>query len=100
MSAAFTLAEAREALKAKKISSRELDEALVKAVADARTLNAYVTETPEKALAMAAASDARLAKGEGGALEGLAAGDQGPVLHQGGEDHGGKQNPGQFRAAL
>jgi aspartyl-tRNA(Asn)/glutamyl-tRNA(Gln) amidotransferase subunit A len=43
----------------------------VKAVEGARALNAYVTETPEKALAMAAASDARLAKGEGGALEGV-----------------------------
>jgi aspartyl-tRNA(Asn)/glutamyl-tRNA(Gln) amidotransferase subunit A len=71
MSAAFTLAEARDALKTKKISSRELTTALVKAVEDARPLNAFVTETPEKALAMADASDARLAKGEGGLLEGL-----------------------------
>ena len=68
---AFTLAEARDALKAKKISSKELTSAFVKAVEEARALNAYVTETPEKALAMAAASDARLAKGEGGALEGV-----------------------------
>jgi len=67
----FTLAEARDALKSKKISSKELTGAFVKAVEDARALNAYVTETPEKALAMAAASDARLAKGEGGALEGV-----------------------------
>ena len=36
-----------------------------------KALNAFVVETPEKALAMAAASDARLAKGEGGPLEGL-----------------------------
>src|ERR1700689_2364993 len=71
MTTAFTLAEARDALKAKKISSQELTGAFVKAVEDARALNAYVTETPEKALAMAAASDARLAKGEGGALEGV-----------------------------
>src|SRR3984957_18147446 len=69
--AAFTLAEARDALKAKRISSKELTEALVAAVEQARPLNAYVTETPEKALAMAKASDARLAKGEGGPLEGL-----------------------------
>src|ERR1700689_5134086 len=71
MTTAFTLAEARDALKAKKISSQELTAALVKAVEEARPLNAYVTETPEKALAMAKASDARLAKGEGGPLEGL-----------------------------
>jgi hypothetical protein len=67
----FTLAGARDALKAKKISSQELTAALVAAVEAARPLNAYVTETPEKALAMAKASDARLARGEGGALEGL-----------------------------
>jgi len=71
MSAAFTLAEARDALKTKKISSQELTKALVKAVEEARPLNAYVTETPEKALEMAKASDARLAIGEGGPLEGL-----------------------------
>ncbi len=67
----FTLASARDALKAKKISSKELTTAYIKAVEAARPLNAYITETPDKALEMAAASDARLAKGEGGALEGL-----------------------------
>ncbi|MGA7676707.1 MAG: Asp-tRNA(Asn)/Glu-tRNA(Gln) amidotransferase subunit GatA [Rhizomicrobium sp.] len=67
----FTLAEAREAVAAKKISSHELTEAFVKAVVAARPLNAFVTETPERALAMAAVSDARLAKGEAGPLEGL-----------------------------
>ena len=34
-------------------------------------MNAYIVETPEKALAMAEASDARLARGEAGPLEGL-----------------------------
>jgi aspartyl-tRNA(Asn)/glutamyl-tRNA(Gln) amidotransferase subunit A len=67
----MTLAEARDALKAKKLSSTELTTALVRSVEQSRSLNAFVTETPDRALAMAAASDARLAKGEGGALEGL-----------------------------
>jgi aspartyl-tRNA(Asn)/glutamyl-tRNA(Gln) amidotransferase subunit A len=67
----FTLADAREAVATRKISSRELTTAFVKAVADARPLNAFVTETPERALEMAQASDVRLAKGEGRALEGL-----------------------------
>jgi len=67
----MSLAEARDALKARKISSTELTSALIRAVELSRGLNAYVTETPDRALAMAAASDARLAKGEGGALEGL-----------------------------
>ncbi len=67
----FTLAEARDAVHAKKVSSKELTGAFVKAVADARPLNAFVTETPDKALDMAAASDARIAAGTARALEGL-----------------------------
>src|SRR6185312_10561437 len=67
----LTLAEARDAVRAKKVSSVELTRAFVGAVEAARPLNAFVTETPERALGMAAASDARIAKGEGGLLEGL-----------------------------
>ncbi len=67
----FTLAEARDAVRAKKISSVELTKAFVGAVEAARPLNAFVTETTERALDMAKASDARIAKGEFGALEGL-----------------------------
>jgi aspartyl-tRNA(Asn)/glutamyl-tRNA(Gln) amidotransferase subunit A len=67
----FTLTEARDAIRAKRISSVELTTALVGAVEAARPLNAFVTETPDRALEMAKASDARLARGEGGALEGL-----------------------------
>ena len=67
----FTLAEARDAVRAKKISSLELTKALIGAVEAARPLNAFVTETPERALDMAKTSDARIAKGECGALEGL-----------------------------
>src|SRR5271168_4111927 len=67
----FTLAEARDAVAAKKISSRELTSAFIKAVESGRPLNAFVTETPERALAMAGESDARIAKGESRALEGL-----------------------------
>ena len=37
----------------------------------ARALNAFVLETPEKARTMAGDSDERLAKGQGGALEGI-----------------------------
>jgi len=67
----FTLAEARDAVSDKKVSSIELTKAFSKAVADGKPLNAFVTETPEKALEMAAASDARIAKGEARPLEGL-----------------------------
>ncbi len=67
----LTLAEARDALKAKTVSATELTRAFVTAVEKARPLNAYVLETPEKALDMAKASDERIAKGSAGPLEGL-----------------------------
>ena len=67
----LTLATAREGLAAKKFSSVELTQAHVAAIEAARGLNAFITETPDKALAMAKASDERLARGEGGVLEGL-----------------------------
>ncbi|GGH24863.1 glutamyl-tRNA(Gln) amidotransferase subunit A [Alsobacter metallidurans] len=67
----LTLAEARDALKAKQASSTEITGAFLKAMEAARGLNAYVLETPEQALAMAKASDEKLARGQGGALEGL-----------------------------
>src|SRR5215469_235329 len=67
----LSLAEARDAIAAKKISSRELTAAFVKAVEGARPLNAFVTETPDRALAMAGESDTRIAKGNKRPLEGL-----------------------------
>jgi aspartyl-tRNA(Asn)/glutamyl-tRNA(Gln) amidotransferase subunit A len=67
----LTLAEARDGLRAKAFTSVELTQAHVDAVAKARALNAYIVETPEKALDMARHSDEKLAKGEAGALEGL-----------------------------
>ncbi len=67
----LTIAEARDGLRKKAFSARELTEAHVKAVEAARDLNAFITETPEKALAMAKVSDERLARGEGGLLEGV-----------------------------
>ncbi len=68
---AMTLASARDGLKAKAFTSTELTQTFLTAMEAARGLNAYVLETPEHALTMAAASDARLAKGDGGPLEGL-----------------------------
>ncbi|MGB8315235.1 MAG: Asp-tRNA(Asn)/Glu-tRNA(Gln) amidotransferase subunit GatA [Aestuariivirga sp.] len=68
---ALTIAQAREGLRKKEFSAVELTEAYISAVEKARILNAYIVETPEMARIMAKASDARLAKGEGGALEGI-----------------------------
>lgn len=67
----LTLTEARDGLKAKSFSATELTQAHIAAVEKARALNAYVLETPEHALKQAAASDAKLARGEAGPLEGL-----------------------------
>jgi aspartyl-tRNA(Asn)/glutamyl-tRNA(Gln) amidotransferase subunit A len=67
----LTIAEAREGLAARKFSARELALAHVKAVEAARPLNAFITETPERALAMADASDARRARGGAGLLDGI-----------------------------
>jgi len=66
----LTLKGALEGLKAKRFSAVELTRAHVAAVEAARPLNAFVLETPEKALEMAARSDARIASGEAGSLEG------------------------------
>ena len=67
----LTLAEARDGLATKSFTSVELTDAHLKAMEDARVLNAYVLETPEKARTMAQAADAGIAKGEGGPLGGI-----------------------------
>jgi aspartyl-tRNA(Asn)/glutamyl-tRNA(Gln) amidotransferase subunit A len=67
----LTLVQARDALRKKEFSATELAEAHLAAMEQARALNAFVLETPEAARAMARASDERLARGEGGPLEGV-----------------------------
>ena len=42
-----------------------------RAVEASRPLNAFITETPDQALAMAARADAQRAKGEAGPLDGM-----------------------------
>jgi len=67
----LTIAQARDALSSGQFTAVELTEAYIEAVEAARSLNAYIVETPDKAREMAAASDDRIAKGEAGALEGI-----------------------------
>ena len=67
----LSLTAAREGLAQGEFTSVELTGAYLDAMEQARALNAYVLETPEKALAMAAESDKRMAAGEAGLLEGL-----------------------------
>jgi aspartyl-tRNA(Asn)/glutamyl-tRNA(Gln) amidotransferase subunit A len=67
----LTIAEAGAGLRRKQFSARELVEAHARAVTAAKPLNAFITETLEAARAQAGEADARLARGEGGALEGV-----------------------------
>ncbi|MSP20959.1 MAG: Asp-tRNA(Asn)/Glu-tRNA(Gln) amidotransferase subunit GatA [Alphaproteobacteria bacterium] len=67
----LTLAEARDGIRAKQFSSAELTRAHVDAMISARPLNAFISETPVIAKAMADESDKRVARGEARALEGL-----------------------------
>ena len=68
---ALKISEIRDGLKAKDFSAVELTDTYIAALEAARGLNAYIKETPEQAREMAKACDQRLAKGEGGALEGV-----------------------------
>jgi len=67
----LTLKGALDGLRSKAFSSVELTQAHVDAVEAARALNAFVLETPDKALEMARAADRRIASGEAGRLEGV-----------------------------
>lgn len=68
----LTLAEARKGLKAKSFTAKELTQAFIDAIEAANpALNAYIETTAERALAQAAESDARIARGDARALEGL-----------------------------
>ncbi len=69
---ALTISQARKKLRAKEITSTELTSAYLEAANAANgSLNAYVAMTDDLALEQAKTSDAKLAQGEGGDLEGI-----------------------------
>jgi aspartyl-tRNA(Asn)/glutamyl-tRNA(Gln) amidotransferase subunit A len=68
----LTIAQARDGLRRKTFSAAELTQAHLAAMEQARVLNAFVQETPDRAEAMAQASDARLTQGDARPLEGIA----------------------------
>src|SRR5262249_5586319 len=70
----LALAGAGDRLRRRELSATELAGAHLAAMEQARALNAYVLETPERARAMAQAADARLEAGDARPLEGLALG--------------------------
>jgi aspartyl-tRNA(Asn)/glutamyl-tRNA(Gln) amidotransferase subunit A len=68
----LTIAEASAKLHAREISAFELTAAHLKAIEALNPrLNAYITPTPEQALAQAAAADAAIAAGAAGPLTGI-----------------------------
>src|SRR5215216_7178869 len=67
----MTIAEAKAGLAKKSFTSLELTDAHLAAIEAARSLNAFVLETPDQARAMARTIDAKIAKGEGGPLAGI-----------------------------
>ena len=66
--------DARAALDAKEITATELTQSYLDAAVQTEALNNYVQLTHDKALEMAAASDARLRAGTAGPLEGIPVG--------------------------
>ena len=68
----LTLSQAKDKLLSKEISSVELTTAYLQEIDTQNPkLNAFVTQTPELALSQAAKSDAKIAGGDAGKLEGL-----------------------------
>ena len=67
----LTIAEARDAVAKGELSAAELTEAHIAAVEKLRPLNAFLVETPDKALEMAKAADARRGSAEAGVLNGI-----------------------------
>lgn len=67
----LSLTQARDGLLNKDFSAVDLTNAHLASMVEKRSLNAFITETPELALSQAEASDKRLASGNAGALEGL-----------------------------
>ena len=66
-----TIAEARDALRRGDCSAREIAQDCIAAIDAAAALNAVVTPTPEQALAMADAADARIRAGDAPAMCGI-----------------------------
>ena len=67
----LSIHDAMHGLESGDFSATELTQAHIDAIANARELNAFITETPDKALAMAKASDERRQRGEAGLMEGI-----------------------------
>ncbi|MGY6696984.1 MAG: Asp-tRNA(Asn)/Glu-tRNA(Gln) amidotransferase subunit GatA [Roseinatronobacter sp.] len=67
----LTIAEARDLLRAGEVTSVDLTEACLGAIADSQTLNAFVHHTPDLARERARAADARIRSGDAPAMCGI-----------------------------
>ena len=67
----LSIKEASDGLKKKQFTAKELVNASLTAVENAKHLNAFIVSTPEIALKQAAEADARIAKGEARLLDGI-----------------------------
>lgn len=67
----LTIAEAREGLKKKEFTAVELNNAYIDKMEKNRAYNAFVVETPEKALEQAKIADCKYQQGTAGELEGI-----------------------------
>jgi len=67
----LTIADARDMLRTGEVTSRAITEDCLAAIAEASALNAFVTVTADKALAMADAADQRRAAGDDTSLLGI-----------------------------
>ena len=78
----------------KDTSAVEQATAYIDAMSETEALNLWITSTPEKALEMAKASDARRAAGTAGALDGIPIGIK--DLRYTGDETTALQDPGRF----
>jgi aspartyl-tRNA(Asn)/glutamyl-tRNA(Gln) amidotransferase subunit A len=92
----ITLKAALDGLAARRFSSEEITRAHLQAIEAARPLNAFVLETPERALEMARASDVRIAAGDAGSLEGAPIGIKDLFCTQGVRSTAGSRILGNF----
>src|SRR6201995_5855313 len=67
----MTLPQGPGGLGEKTFTPLELTDAHLKAMEDARSLNAFILETPEQARAMAREADGKIGKGDAGPLAGI-----------------------------
>ena len=97
----LTIVQARAGLQRRDFSAAELVQAHVDAaVALNPRLNAFITLTPELALAQAAGADMALADGTAGPARRHSAGHKGSFLHAGRAHHRGQPHFGTFHTAL